>query len=89
MESKFCYVYVLYSLSDKKLYIGCTENLKIRFEQHNRGAVLSTKDRRPLDLVYYEACRDLCDARHREKYLKTTYGHHYLKDRLKSYFTGS
>ena len=89
MESKFCYVYVLYSLSDKNLYIGCTENLKIRFEQHNRGAVISTKDRQPLNLVYYEACRDIRDARHREQYFKTTYGHRFLKKRLKSYFPGS
>lgn len=89
MGSEFCYVYVLYSLLDKKLYIGCTENLKIRLEEHRTGGVLSTKDRRPFDLIYYEACRNLGDARHREQYLKTTYGHRYLKDRLKSYFTGS
>ena len=89
MEKEFFSVYVLQSLVDKNLYIGSTENLKIRFEQHNNGKVLSTKDRQPLELVYYEGCRDFRDARHREQYLKTTYGHRYLKSRLKSYFTGS
>lgn len=93
MQSTFCYVYVLYSILDKKFYVGCTENLKIRFEQHRKGFVASTKDKRPLELVYYlayyEAGRNFKDARKREQYLKTTYGHRYLKKRLKSYFTGS
>ena len=31
----------------------------------------STKDRRPLELIYYEACLNEKDAFRREKYLKT------------------
>jgi len=30
----FYYVYVLFSEKDKKLYVGYTENLKLRFEEH-------------------------------------------------------
>ncbi|EKE20133.1 MAG: hypothetical protein ACD_8C00051G0002 [uncultured bacterium] len=82
------YTYVLLSNKDKKLYTGFTNNLKLRFEQHQKGKVESTKDRRPFDLVYYEACLNQQDATGREKYLKTTYGKRYLKSRLKSYFTG-
>lgn len=82
------YTYVLRSNKDKKLYVGSTENLKVRFEAHNKGKVNSTKDRRPLILVYYEACKSKKDALHREQYLKTTYGHRYIESRLKSYFTG-
>jgi putative endonuclease len=41
-----------------------------------------------LRLVYYEASHHLRDAFHREKYLKSTYGHRYLRSRLKHYFTG-
>lgn len=88
MDNDFCCVYVLKSEKDKNWYIGCTENLKIRFEQHTNGVVPATRDRRLLELIYYEACRDLRDARRRELYLKTTYGHRYLQSRLKSYFTG-
>ena len=69
-------------------YIGCTKDLKQRINQHNKGWVKSTKDRRPLSLVYYEACLNQQDALHREKYLKTTYGKRYLRNRLKNYFTG-
>ncbi len=64
------YVYVLRSLKDKQLYIGSTNNLKKRFLDHNRGAVLSTKLRKPFELLYYEAYKMEKDARHREKNLK-------------------
>ena len=94
------YTYVLQSERDENFYTGLTEDLKLRFEQHNKGLVESTKDRRPLKLIYYEACLDQNDASHREKYLKTyhacpvefvdhsTEGKMLLKKRLKSYLTG-
>lgn len=82
------YVYVLQSIKDKKLYTGYTKDLKLRFEQHQKGLVESTKDRKPLKLIYYEACLKKQDATHREKYLKTHYGKMFLKHRLKSYLTG-
>ena len=82
------YTYVLQSQKDGNFYTGFTKDLKLRFEQHNKGNVESTKNLRPLVLVYYEAflCRD--DAAHREKYLKTFHGKSYIRKRLKSYLTG-
>ena len=82
------YTYVLYSKKDDKFYTGFTQDLKLRFDQHNKGRVESTKDRRPLVLVYYEACLNRDDATHREKYLKTYYGKAYIRKRLNSYLTG-
>jgi putative endonuclease len=82
------YVYVLRSDKDGKNYVGYTKNLKLRFEQHNKGLVDSTKDRKPLKLIYYEACLNQRDATKREKYLKTIYGKRYIKSRLKSYLIG-
>ncbi|PIZ96105.1 MAG: excinuclease ABC subunit C [Candidatus Magasanikbacteria bacterium CG_4_10_14_0_2_um_filter_33_14] len=79
---KFFYTYVLKSEKDGNLYIGYTKNLKNRFEEHNSGLVKSTKDRRPMDLVYYEACLNEKDAIAREKQLKTGFGRAYLKRRL-------
>ena len=64
------------------------EDLRLRFEQHEKGQIESTKNRRPLDLIYYEACLNRSDATHREKYLKTYHGKAYIKRRLKSYLTG-
>ena len=82
------YVYVLQSKKDKKKYVGFSKNLKLRFEQHNKGLVASTKNRRPLTLIYYEACLNQDDATKREKYLKTIFGKRYLKSRLESYLIG-
>jgi putative endonuclease len=82
------YTYVLQSLKDNQFYTGFTENLKLRFEHHSRGRVESTLQRRPLKLIYYEACIDKEDATRREKYFKTYHGKMFLKRRLKSYLTG-
>ncbi len=84
----FYYTYVLLSEKDKNLYTDCTKDLKLRFQLHGKGLVVSTRDRRPLKLIYYEACLSEKDAFHREKYLKRYYGKLYLKNRLKSYLTG-
>ena len=82
------YTYVLQSMKDKEFYTGMTKDLKLRFEQHNKGVVESTKSRRPFEIVYYEACMSKIDAIKREKYLKTYHGKMYLKRRIKSYLTG-
>lgn len=82
------YTYVLQSEKDRNFYTGFTQDLKLRFDQHNKGRVESTKDRRPLELIYYEACRNIDDATHREKYLKSYHGKAYIRRRLKSYLTG-
>jgi len=82
------YIYILQSEKDKKFYTGYTKNLKLRFEQHQKGLVLSTKNRKPFTLIYYEACLNQQDATYREKYLKTYHGKMFIKNRLKSYLTG-
>jgi putative endonuclease len=82
--NKMYYTYVLRSVKDSNLYIGFTENLEKRIKEHNSGKVKSTRYRTPFELVYFEACRNIDDALHREKYLKTTYGHRYLQNRLKN-----
>ncbi len=84
----FYFTYILKSAKDNKFYTGYTKNLKLRFEQHKKGLVKSTKNRRPLRLVYYESCLNQQDAIHREKYLKTYHGEMFIKNRLKSYLTG-
>lgn len=82
------YIYVLRSKKDNNFYTGSTNDLKKRLEQHNNGNIQSTKYRRPLYLIYYEACLNDHDARIREKYLKTAWGKRYIKNRNKSYLTG-
>ncbi|MFZ2025477.1 MAG: GIY-YIG nuclease family protein [Microgenomates group bacterium] len=76
------YTYVLKSEKDSKLYIGFCNDLKRRVKEHINGEVESTKSRRPLMLLYYEACLDEKKAVKREKYLKTGFGRKFLKNRI-------
>jgi putative endonuclease len=80
------FVYILHSASDQNLYTGFTENLDKRIQEHNDGLNLSTKHRRPLELIYYEAYYIKGDALAREKFLKSGSGKNYLKKQLKHYF---
>ncbi|MEK7598431.1 MAG: GIY-YIG nuclease family protein [Patescibacteria group bacterium] len=64
------YVYILKSKKDKKLYIGYTGNLRSRYAEHKNGLVEATKNRRPIDIVYYEAYGKKESAQEREKQLK-------------------
>jgi len=81
-EKNVYYTYVLRSEKDNDLYIGYTDNLKRRFDEHQKGLVPATKVRRPLILVYYEACLNKERAILREKYFKTGFGRTFLKNRL-------
>jgi len=58
------------SKKDSELYIGSTNDLKRRVQEHNTGKVFSTKSRRPFCLLYFEAYLAEDDARKREASLK-------------------
>jgi len=86
---RFWYVYVLQSHKDNKRYIGFTADLRKRFREHNEGKSFATAPRRPLSLIYYEACLSQTDATRREKYLKTTGGRRFPAKRIKDYYRNS
>lgn len=78
------YVYVLKSKCDKSFYIGFAQDTKIRIKKHNDGLVRSTKNIRPMELIYYEIYKSKKDALIREKRLKQfAKGFASLKGRLK------
>jgi putative endonuclease len=64
------WVYVLRSEKKKWYYVGSTNRLEIRVEEHNRGKVVSTKSYRPLRLVYSQQFDTEIDARQYERKLK-------------------
>lgn len=80
----YFYVYTLLSLKDNKLYTGYTSNLRRRLRQHSLGEVISTRHRRPLNLIHAEIFINESDARAREIYLKSGYGRKQLKLALKN-----
>jgi len=86
-NKKFSYVYVLESKKDGKWYTGCTQDLRKRLFQHQKGDSTATKGRGPFELIYYEASQNSEDAFGREKYLKTGMGKRYLKNRLRRFLS--
>ena len=71
-------VYIIKSSKDKKRYIGCTKNIVRRLDEHNKGLVKSTKNRRPLELIYSEEFENKSDAFARERFFKSGKGREYL-----------
>lgn len=64
------YVYILRSKKDGSIYIGYTNDLKRRFEEHNNSKSKSTKNKVPFELIYYEAYKSIADVKYRENNLK-------------------
>ena len=64
------FVYILKSRKSKNLYIGCTNDLNKRLEEHNGGLVKSTSPYIPWQIVFYEAYFFKQEAYHREHNLK-------------------
>nr|KKS46742.1 MAG: hypothetical protein UV11_C0025G0014 [Candidatus Giovannonibacteria bacterium GW2011_GWF2_42_19] len=81
------YTYVLKSMKNGNWYTGCTNDLRKRFNEHNKGRSIYTKGRSPFESIYYEACLNLEDAKSRELYLKTGMGKRYIKNRLKRFLS--
>jgi len=48
------FVYIIYSESKDKYYVGYTANIEERLEKHNLGATPSTRHGIPWELVYSE-----------------------------------
>ena len=82
--SMFYSVYVLLSLKDKMFYTGYSKHLAIRIEQHDSGLCISTRNRLPVKLIYYENCLNRTDAIARERYLKSGMGKRYIRNRLET-----
>ena len=76
------YVYVLRSIIDKNLYVGSTNDIGRRLNEHNSGKVDSTKSRTPLTLEAYFAVKNKSKAVELEQYFKTGSGRALLCKRI-------
>lgn len=78
------YVYILRSLKDdKKSYVGQTNNLKRRLNQHNSNPSCAyTKSYMPWEMVFHAAFVDRSRALEFEVYLKSNSGKAFLKKHL-------
>ena len=72
-------VYVLYSQSYKKIYIGYTTALEERFKSHNELATKGwTKKFRPWEIIHKEIFENKANAMRREKELKSAKGREWI-----------
>ncbi|MEK7452062.1 MAG: GIY-YIG nuclease family protein [Patescibacteria group bacterium] len=72
-------VYVIQSQQKDYTYVGMTDNLERRLEQHNKGKGKSTRPYAPFKLLYQEELPDRIIAREREKYFKSGVGREFIK----------
>jgi putative endonuclease len=74
------FVYAIRSLHRNYIYVGLTDNLERRIQEHNHGKGRSTKPYAPFQLIYSEKVGSREEARIREKYLKSGSGKEFLKN---------
>jgi putative endonuclease len=71
-------VYVLKSTSKAFRYIGMTNDLKRRLQEHDKGYSKTTSRFLPVELVHSEVFDTRVQARVREKFLKSGVGREFL-----------
>jgi len=81
------FVYILISLKDKRLYVGCTKDIEKRLVLHNTGKVVSTRIRRPLVLLHLEEYEQKGKAFGRERFLKSLWSTRF-KRKLRDNYLG-
>jgi putative endonuclease len=78
-------VYILYSQSSKKTYVGFTSNLEERFKSHNELSIKGwTIKYRPWEIIYKEEFPSKELAMAREKEPKSGKGSDFIKSLVKS-----
>ena len=74
------YVYAIKSEKYNYHYIGITNDVERRFNEHNRGYNKTTKPYRPFIKIIIEKYPNRIEARIREKFLKSGFGKEYVKN---------
>ena len=73
-------VYILYSISKSKYYVGQTNDIHDRLKRHNAGESLSTKHGVPLVMVYSTEFESRSEAVLLESRIKKRGAKRYLQD---------
>ena len=74
------YVYVLESINEpQQIYVGRSDNLRVRLSDHNAGKSPHTAKHRPWNLVCYHAFASERHAIEFERYLKTGSGREFRR----------
>jgi putative endonuclease len=73
------YVYVISSLTRNYIYVGLTDNVERRINEHQSGKNKTTKPYKPYKVILIEQFETRVKARMKEKYLKSGIGKEFLK----------
>ncbi|WP_154852170.1 GIY-YIG nuclease family protein [Cyclobacterium xiamenense] len=73
------FVYILYSASLDRFYVGQTQDLEARLQRHNSGRNKSTKGGIPWEMVHVETCADRTEAVRKETKIKNLGSKRYLQ----------
>ena len=74
------YVYILFSTTSNKYYVGQTQNLQTRLEEHNNGKGGEfTSKHMPWNLMYHEIFKSRVEAVKREKEIKNKKSRKYIE----------
>ena len=73
-------VYILYSESADRYYVGSTQSLSDRMKRHNDGRSKATKGGVPWKLMYQESYSSRSEAVKREKAIKSIKSRQNLED---------
>lgn len=74
------YVYILYSKSFDRYYVGQCEDIALRLARHNRKAVPSTRAYTPWEIVYSEKFLSRTEAVRRETEIKGKKSRKYIEN---------
>ncbi|NQU38909.1 MAG: GIY-YIG nuclease family protein [Lentisphaerae bacterium] len=74
--------YVLCGSDGNYHYKGACRDLVERMKHHRAGLASRTKNRRPLNLVYFDYCSSYSEALKRENFLKSGQGRQWLNEHL-------
>ena len=72
-------VYIIYSDSTDKYYVGYSKDVDLRLERHNLGWSKSTKAGIPWSLVYTESFDSKSEALQRERFIKKQKSRKYIE----------
>ena len=76
-------VYILYSTTKNRYYVGYTSDLSVRLQKHNQGGTASIRSGIPWKLVYKEDYQSKRDAIIRERAIKRQKSRQYIESLLK------
>ena len=74
------FVYILKSQKERTYYIGQTENIENRVNEHNRGKSAYTRRKAPWDLVHVEEFDTRSEAMKREHEIKKQKSRKYIEN---------